>query len=38
VVLADEGRQLTVLFDDYGYKELLTEAVLVQELLRPVSR
>jgi ATP-dependent DNA helicase RecQ len=36
IVLADEGRQLTVLFDRYGYRELLTEAVLAEDLLRPV--
>jgi ATP-dependent DNA helicase RecQ len=35
-VLADEGRQLTVLFDRYGYRELLTEAVVGEDLLRPV--
>jgi ATP-dependent DNA helicase RecQ len=36
IVLADEGRRLTVLFDHYGYRELLTETVLAGELLRPV--
>jgi ATP-dependent DNA helicase RecQ len=33
VVLADSGDRLTVFFDEVGYKELLTEAVLAGHLL-----
>jgi hypothetical protein len=37
VALAAEGRQLTVLFDDFGSTELLTGAVPGEEPLRPVG-
>jgi hypothetical protein len=33
VVLADEGDRLTVFFDEVGYKELLTSAVLEHHIL-----
>jgi ATP-dependent DNA helicase RecQ len=36
-VLADEGERLIVFFDEVGYKELLTEAVLSERLLVPVE-
>jgi hypothetical protein len=36
-VLADEGERLTVLFDEVGYKELLTETVLSERLLSPTE-
>jgi ATP-dependent DNA helicase RecQ len=36
-VLADEGERLTVLFDEVGYKELLTETVLSERLLIPTE-
>ena len=31
-----DGDQLTVLFDDHGYRDLLLPLVLERELLRPV--
>ncbi len=37
VVLADEGERLTVFFDEAGYKELLTEAVLGGHILTPAG-
>ena len=37
VVLADEGDRLTVFFDEVGYKELLTQAVLEHQLLIPAG-
>ena len=37
VVLADEGDRLTVFFDEVGYKELLTSAVLEHHLLAHVG-
>ena len=37
VVLADEGDRLTVFFDEVGYKELLTEAVLENDILTPAG-
>jgi ATP-dependent DNA helicase RecQ len=37
VVLADGGERLTVFFDEVGYKELLTEAVLDGHLLAPIG-
>jgi ATP-dependent DNA helicase RecQ len=37
VVLDDEGDRLTVLFDDAGYKELLTSAVHAEKLLSVVT-
>ncbi|HEX3751868.1 MAG TPA: RecQ family ATP-dependent DNA helicase [Streptosporangiaceae bacterium] len=37
VVLADEGDRITVFFDEVGYKELLTEAVLEHHILTPVG-
>ena len=37
VVLADAGGRLTVFFDDVGYRELLTEAVLNGHILAPVG-
>ena len=37
VVLADAGGRLTVFFDEVGYRELLTEAVLNGHILAPVS-
>ncbi len=37
VVLADEGDRITVFFDEVGYKELLTEAVLEHHILTPVE-
>ena len=37
VVLADAGGRLTVFFDEVGYKELLTEAVLNGHILAPVG-
>jgi ATP-dependent DNA helicase RecQ len=37
VVLADEGDRITVFFDEVGYKELLTEAVLERHILTPVE-
>jgi ATP-dependent DNA helicase RecQ len=37
VVLADEGDRLTVFFDEVGYKELLTTAVLEHQLLIPAG-
>jgi hypothetical protein len=36
-VLADEGDRITVFFDEVGYKELLTEAVLEHHILTPVE-
>jgi ATP-dependent DNA helicase RecQ len=37
VVLADEGDRLTVFFDEVGYKELLTSAVLEHHILTPAG-
>jgi ATP-dependent DNA helicase RecQ len=37
VVLDDEGDRLTVLFDDAGYKELLTSAVTAEGLPHPAD-
>jgi ATP-dependent DNA helicase RecQ len=37
VVLADTGERLTVFFDEIGYKELLTEAVLNGQILAPAG-
>jgi ATP-dependent DNA helicase RecQ len=37
VVLADTGERLTVFFDEVGYKELLTEAVLNGQILTPAG-
>jgi len=37
VVLNDEGDRLTVLFDDAGYKELLTSAVTAEGLPHPAD-
>jgi ATP-dependent DNA helicase RecQ len=37
VVLADTGERLTVFFDEAGYKELLTEAVLSGHVLTPAE-
>jgi ATP-dependent DNA helicase RecQ len=37
VVLADAGDRLTVFFDEVGYKELLTEAVLSADVLEPAG-
>jgi ATP-dependent DNA helicase RecQ len=37
VVLADEGDRITVFFDEVGYKELLTSAVLDQHILVPAG-
>jgi ATP-dependent DNA helicase RecQ len=37
VVFADAGGRLTVFFDEVGYKELLTEAVLNGHILAPVG-
>jgi hypothetical protein len=36
-VLADTGERLTVFFDEVGYKELLTEAVLNGQILAPAG-
>jgi ATP-dependent DNA helicase RecQ len=35
VVLSEAGDRLTVFFDEVGYKELLTEAVLHGHILTP---
>jgi ATP-dependent DNA helicase RecQ len=35
LVLAAEGDRLTVLFDDYGYRELATQVVSRKHLLTP---
>ena len=37
VVLADAGGRLPVFFDNVGYRELLTEAVLNGHILAPVG-
>jgi ATP-dependent DNA helicase RecQ len=37
VVLADEGDRISVFFDEVGYKELLTTAVLEHHILTPVG-
>ncbi len=37
VVLADEGDRITVFFDEVGYKELLTSAVLDHHILAPAG-
>jgi hypothetical protein len=37
VVLSDEGDRITVFFDEVGYKELLTSAVLEHHILTPVD-
>jgi ATP-dependent DNA helicase RecQ len=37
VVLADEGDRITVFFDEVGYRELLTSAVLEHHILTPVD-
>jgi ATP-dependent DNA helicase RecQ len=37
IVLADTGERLTVFFDDVGYKELLTDAVLSGQILAPAG-
>jgi ATP-dependent DNA helicase RecQ len=37
VVLADEGDRITVFFDEVGYKELLTSAVLDHHILTPAG-
>ena len=35
VVISEDGERLTVFFDEAGYKELLTEAVVDGHILTP---
>jgi ATP-dependent DNA helicase RecQ len=37
LVLAAEGGRLTVLFDEYGYRELVAEVVTGRHLLEPAG-
>jgi ATP-dependent DNA helicase RecQ len=37
VVLADAGDRLTVFFDEVGYEELLTDAVISGHVLEPAG-